>query len=57
MKKILSMILSIMMLMSVVAFASAESEGMTLYYPSYMQESEGETLVLDEKPERIVSCV
>lgn len=54
MKKILSMILSIMMLMSVAAFASAESEGMVLYYPSYMQESEGETLVLDEKPERIV---
>lgn len=54
MKKIFSIILSIVMLMSAAAFASAESEGMTLYYPSYMQASEGETLVLDKKPERIV---
>ena len=54
MKKIFSIILSIVMLMSAAAFASAESEGMTLYYPSYMQASESETLVLDKKPERIV---
>ena len=30
-------------------------DGFTLYYPSYMQESEGETLVLEEKPERIIA--
>lgn len=54
MKKIFVLILSVVMLMSVAAFASAESEGMTLYYPSYMHASEGEMLVLDKKPERIV---
>lgn len=54
MKKIVSIILSLVMLMAVAVVASAESEEMTLYYPSYMQESEGETLVLGEKPERIV---
>lgn len=53
MKKILSVILSVIMLMSA-AVAYAETEGITLYYPSYMQESEGETLVLSERPERIV---
>lgn len=53
MKKILSVVLSVMMLMSA-AVACAETEGITLYYPSYMQESEGETLVLSERPERIV---
>lgn len=53
-KKIVSILLSIAMLLSAAVAAFAESEGMTLYYPSYMQESEGETLVLDEKPERIV---
>lgn len=30
-------------------------DGFTLYYPSYMQESEGETLMLEEKPERIIA--
>lgn len=54
MKKIISAVLSIVMLMSMTIVASAESEGITLYYPSYMYESEGETLALDKKPERIV---
>lgn len=53
MKRILSVVLSLMMLASMAA-AAAESDGMTLYYPSYMQESEGETLSLDKRPERIV---
>ena len=43
---------------SAVSEASASEtaeEGFTLYYPSYMQESEGETLKLEEKPERIIA--
>lgn len=43
---------------STVSEASASEtaeDGFTLYYPSYMQESEGETLVLEEKPERIIA--
>ncbi len=35
--------------------AADNADGFTLYYPSYMQESEGETLVLEEEPERIVA--
>lgn len=54
MKRILSIILGIVMLMAMTIVASAESEGITLYYPSYMYESEGETLMLDKRPERIV---
>jgi len=34
--------------------SEAEKTGFTLYYPSFMQELEGETLVLDKAPERIV---
>ena len=54
MKRILSIVLSLMMLASMAVAAAAEADGVTLYYPSYMQESEGETLMLDKKPERIV---
>ena len=46
-KKVLSFVLSCVMLLSMTAMAGAESSGeKTLYYPSYLQESEGETLVL-----------
>lgn len=54
-KKVLSFVLSCVMLLSMTAMAGAESSGeKTLYYPSYLQESEGETLVLPKMPERIV---
>ena len=43
-----------MLVLSTFLTASAEENGLTLYYPSYMQASEGETLMLAEKPERIV---
>ena len=43
------------MLLSMTAVAGAESGGeKTLYYPSYLQKSEGETLTLSKMPERIV---
>lgn len=32
-----------------------KEEGFTLYYPSYMQEQEGEALVLEQKPEKIIA--
>lgn len=54
MKKLFSIVLSIAMLVAMGISATAESGEMTLYYPSYMQEIEGETLILSEKPERIV---
>ena len=54
-KKVISFVLSCVMLLSMTAMAGAESSGeKTLYYPSYLQESEGETLVLPKMPERIV---
>lgn len=31
-----------------------EADGFTMYYPDYMVETEGETLQLDEKPEKII---
>lgn len=34
--------------------AQTENTGFTLYYPAFMKELEGETLVLDKAPERIV---
>lgn len=35
--------------------SSADStEGFAIYYPSYMQEAEGEKLILEQKPEKIV---
>lgn len=54
-KKVLSLVLSCAMLLSMTAVAGAESGGeKTLYYPSYLQKSEGETLTLSKMPERIV---
>lgn len=54
MNKLLAFVLSLMLVLSSCLTASAEEDGLTLYYPSYMHVSEGETLVLAEKPERIV---
>ncbi len=54
MKKLLSLALAALMVLSLASMATAEDTSVTLYYPSYMQESEGETLVLDKAPERIV---
>ncbi len=54
MKKIAASILMAMLLFSTVVLGIAAAEGKTLYYPSYLQEREGETLVLDKEPERIV---
>lgn len=55
MKKVLSMLIGLLLILCVCASALAESEqGYVLYYPSVMQGSEGETLVLDKQPERIV---
>ena len=54
-KKVLSLVLSCAMLLSMTAVAGAESGGeKTLYYPGYLQKSEGETLTLSKMPERIV---
>lgn len=53
MKKMLALLAGVVMLMAAMATASAQEE-MTLYYPSYMHASEGETLTLSKKPERIV---
>ena len=54
MNKLFAVVLSLMLVLSTFLTASAEENGLTLYYPSYMQASEGETLMLAEKPERIV---
>lgn len=35
-------------------YAAETTEGYEILYPEYMQESEGESLVLDQKPEKIV---
>ncbi len=51
MKRIISIILALT-LACICGVAGAQ--GHTLYYPSYMQASEGETLELDAAPERIV---
>ena len=53
MNKLFAVVLSLMLVLSTFLTASAEENGLTLYYPSYMQASEGETLMLAEKPERI----
>lgn len=56
MKKILSMILSIMMLLSMAAFASAETDtAVVLNYPETLQKlGYTEPVVLDKMPERVV---
>ena len=53
-KKIMSLCLCCLLLLGMAATAQAESAEQVLYYPSYLQESEGETLTLDHAPERIV---
>ncbi len=57
MKKFLSLILCVAMALCMTAFAGAEeseSGEVVLYYPSYLQESEGESMTLSKMPERIV---
>lgn len=54
-KKVLSIVLSALICAAMcVCGVAEESTQVTLYYPSYLQESEGEALVLDQMPERIV---
>ena len=54
-KKVLSIVLSALICAAMcVCGVAEESAQVTLYYPSYLQESEGEALVLDQMPERIV---
>lgn len=54
-KKVLSIVLSALICAAMcVCGVAEESTQVTLYYPSYLQESEGEALVLDKMPERIV---
>ena len=57
MKKFLSLILCVAMVLSITVFAGAEENEngeVVLYYPSYLQKSEGESLTLSKMPERIV---
>lgn len=54
MKKLISLLLAVSVLLGMAAFASAENESKTLYYPAALVDAEGETLVLDKTPERIV---
>ncbi len=57
MKKFLSLILCVATVLCVTAFAGAEETEngeVVLYYPSYLQESEGESMTLSKTPERIV---
>ena len=54
-KRILSIVLSALLCATMFASGVAEeAQQVKLYYPSYLQESEGEALVLDKMPERIV---
>lgn len=54
-KKFLSLMLSALLCASLLAAAFAEeaSGEKVLYYPDFMAESEGETLVLEQEPQRI----
>ena len=54
-KKFLSLMLSAVLCASLLAAAFAEeaSGEKVLYYPDFMAESEGETLVLEQEPQRI----
>ena len=54
-KRVLSIVLSALLCAAMSASGVAEeAQQVKLYYPSYLQESEGEALVLDKMPERIV---
>lgn len=54
-KKVLSLALGALMCAAMCLCGLAEETApVTLYYPSYLQASEGEALVLDRMPERIV---
>ena len=54
-KRVLSIVLSALICAAMFASGVAEeAQQVKLYYPSYLQESEGEALVLDKMPERIV---
>ena len=54
-KRVLSIALSAILCAAMFAGGVAEeARQVKLYYPSYLQESEGEALVLDKMPERIV---
>lgn len=54
-KRILSIVLSALLCAAMFASGVAEeAQQIKLYYPSYLQESEGEAFVLDKMPERIV---
>ena len=54
-KRVLSIVLSAILCAAMFASGVAEeAQQVKLYYPSYLQESEGEALVLDKMPERIV---
>lgn len=54
-KRVLSIALSAILCAAMFASGVAEeAQQVKLYYPSYLQESEGEALVLDKMPERIV---
>ncbi|MBQ7612479.1 MAG: ABC transporter substrate-binding protein [Spirochaetaceae bacterium] len=60
MKKSLFIFISVFLLSSFFSctkddgYANAGKGAFTLYYPEFMKDKEGETLVLDSKPERIV---
>ncbi len=56
MRKLLSALLAAILLLGLVPAAVAEEGAapVTLYYPSYMQETEGESLSLPAMPQRIV---
>ena len=54
-KRVLSIVLSALICAAMFTSGVAEeAQQVKLYYPSYLQESEGEALVLDKMPERIV---
>lgn len=58
-KRLVAVILSVAMMLSLTAFAGAEETtdgGMVLYYPSYLQESEGETLTLAKSRNASCAC-
>lgn len=53
-KRVILAMLGAIVCLAACAGGLADGSEVKLYYPSYLQESEGEALVLDEAPERIV---